>query len=82
MARFIVSPLSDSRMCHVGTNVLTLCVDLVIKGLCRSTLGHFPVLNTVPGANLGESDGIDISGHNHWVHDVEVTNQYAALWID
>ena len=27
------------------------------------------------GANIGGSDGIDISGSNHWVHDVEVTNR-------
>jgi rhamnogalacturonan hydrolase len=37
---------------------------------------------TVSGANVGETDGIDISGNNHWVHDVEVTNQYATLLVD
>lgn len=31
------------------------------------------------GANIGGSDGIDISGDNHWVHDVEVTNRYLRL---
>jgi rhamnogalacturonan hydrolase len=29
----------------------------------------------IRGTNLGGSDGIDISGNNHWVHDVEVTNR-------
>jgi hypothetical protein len=67
-------------ICRVSTNVRTFWVDLVIRGLYRATIGQLMVLNTVSGANLGETDGIDINGGwNHWVHDVEVTNQYSAL---
>jgi hypothetical protein len=69
------SYLSAGLMRHVGTDELTLCVDLVIRGLYRATLSHFPMFNTIPGARVGETDGIDINtGYNYWVHDVEVTN--------
>ncbi|KIJ54506.1 glycoside hydrolase family 28 protein [Sphaerobolus stellatus SS14] len=35
----------------------------------------------IRGTNLGGSDGIDISGINHWVHDVEVTNRDECVTI-
>ncbi|KDR70187.1 hypothetical protein GALMADRAFT_890769 [Galerina marginata CBS 339.88] len=35
----------------------------------------------IRGTNLGASDGIDISGVNHWVHDVEVTNRDECVTI-
>ncbi|KIM26589.1 glycoside hydrolase family 28 protein [Serendipita vermifera MAFF 305830] len=35
----------------------------------------------IRGANIGGSDGIDISGSNHWVHDVEVTNRDECVTI-
>ncbi|PVG00146.1 rhamnogalacturonase [Serendipita vermifera] len=35
----------------------------------------------IRGANIGGSDGIDISGENHWVHDVEVTNRDECVTI-
>jgi len=35
----------------------------------------------IRGTNLGGSDGIDISGVNHWVHDVEVTNRDECVTI-
>ncbi|TDL15361.1 rhamnogalacturonase [Rickenella mellea] len=35
----------------------------------------------IRGANLGGSDGIDISGTNHWVHDVEVTNRDECVTV-
>lgn len=35
----------------------------------------------IRGGNLGGSDGIDISGVNHWVHDVEVTNRDECVTV-
>ncbi|KLO13032.1 rhamnogalacturonan-hydrolase [Schizopora paradoxa] len=35
----------------------------------------------IRGTNLGGSDGVDISGVNHWVHDVEVTNRDECVTI-
>ncbi|PVG00147.1 pectin lyase-like protein [Serendipita vermifera] len=35
----------------------------------------------IRGANIGGSDGIDVSGTNHWVHDVEVTNRDECVTI-
>ncbi|KAG9044393.1 hypothetical protein FS837_008218 [Tulasnella sp. UAMH 9824] len=35
----------------------------------------------IRGTNLGGSDGIDISGVNHWVHDVEVTNRDECVTV-
>ncbi|TDL16026.1 rhamnogalacturonase-like protein [Rickenella mellea] len=35
----------------------------------------------IRGANLGGSDGIDIWGSNHWVHDVEVTNRDECVTV-
>lgn len=35
----------------------------------------------IRGTNLGGSDGIDISGDNHWVHDVEVTNRDECVTV-
>lgn len=35
----------------------------------------------IRGANIGGSDGIDISGNNHWVHDVEVTNRDECVTV-
>ncbi|KDR70167.1 hypothetical protein GALMADRAFT_255018 [Galerina marginata CBS 339.88] len=35
----------------------------------------------IRGTNLGGSDGIDISGNNHWVHDVEVTNRDECVTV-
>ncbi|KAF9526747.1 rhamnogalacturonase [Crepidotus variabilis] len=35
----------------------------------------------IRGSNIGGSDGIDISGDNHWVHDVEVTNRDECVTI-
>ncbi|KAG9008468.1 hypothetical protein FRB94_013192 [Tulasnella sp. JGI-2019a] len=35
----------------------------------------------IRGTNLGGSDGIDISGTNHWVHDVEVTNRDECVTV-
>ncbi|KAG8860325.1 hypothetical protein FRB96_003974, partial [Tulasnella sp. 330] len=35
----------------------------------------------IRGTNLGGSDGIDISGANHWVHDVEVTNRDECVTV-
>ncbi|TDL22539.1 pectin lyase-like protein, partial [Rickenella mellea] len=35
----------------------------------------------IRGANLGGSDGIDISGTNHRVHDIEVTNRDECVTI-
>jgi len=35
----------------------------------------------IRGGNLGGSDGIDVSGTNHWVHDVEVTNRDECVTI-
>ncbi|KAF8578955.1 glycoside hydrolase family 28 protein [Ramaria rubella] len=35
----------------------------------------------IRGANIGGSDGIDISGVNHWVHDIEVTNRDECVTI-
>ncbi|EIM79283.1 pectin lyase-like protein [Stereum hirsutum FP-91666 SS1] len=35
----------------------------------------------IRGADIGGSDGIDISGDNHWVHDVEVTNRDECVTI-
>ncbi|THH13679.1 hypothetical protein EW146_g6568 [Bondarzewia mesenterica] len=35
----------------------------------------------IRGANIGGSDGIDISGDNHWVHDVEVTNRDECVTV-
>lgn len=35
----------------------------------------------IRGANIGGSDGIDISGDNHWVHDVEVSNRDECVTI-
>lgn len=27
------------------------------------------------------SDGIDVSGTNHWIHDVEVTNRFVCVGL-
>ncbi|KAF7969538.1 hypothetical protein HWV62_26987 [Athelia sp. TMB] len=35
----------------------------------------------IRGADIGGSDGIDISGTNHWVHDVEVTNRDECVTV-
>ncbi|KAF7974786.1 hypothetical protein HWV62_11271 [Athelia sp. TMB] len=35
----------------------------------------------IRGANIGGSDGVDISGTNHWVHDVEVTNRDECVTV-
>ncbi|TDL25415.1 rhamnogalacturonan-hydrolase [Rickenella mellea] len=35
----------------------------------------------IRGADMGGSDGIDISGSNHWVHDVEVTNRDECVTV-
>ncbi|KAG8860324.1 hypothetical protein FRB96_003973 [Tulasnella sp. 330] len=35
----------------------------------------------IRGTNLGGSDGIDISGANHWVHDIEVTNRDECVTV-
>ncbi|KZW01171.1 rhamnogalacturonase-like protein [Exidia glandulosa HHB12029] len=35
----------------------------------------------IRGAAIGGSDGIDVSGDNHWVHDVMVTNQDECVTI-
>ncbi|KAF7969537.1 hypothetical protein HWV62_26985 [Athelia sp. TMB] len=35
----------------------------------------------IRGADIGGSDGIDITGNNHWVHDVEVTNRDECVTV-
>ncbi|KAI0823445.1 rhamnogalacturonan-hydrolase [Trametes gibbosa] len=35
----------------------------------------------IRGANIGGSDGIDVWGTNHWVHDVEVTNRDECVTV-
>ena len=35
----------------------------------------------VVGANLGGSDGVDVWGSNHWIHDVEVTNRDECVTV-
>ncbi|KAI1791435.1 rhamnogalacturonase [Ganoderma leucocontextum] len=35
----------------------------------------------IRGANLGGSDGIDVWGTNHWIHDVEVTNRDECVTV-
>ncbi|KDR70173.1 hypothetical protein GALMADRAFT_103315 [Galerina marginata CBS 339.88] len=35
----------------------------------------------IRGANIGGSDGIDVSGNNHWVHDVEVSNRDECVTV-
>ncbi|KIO23148.1 glycoside hydrolase family 28 protein [Tulasnella calospora MUT 4182] len=35
----------------------------------------------IRGTNLGGSDGVDITGNNHWVHDVEVTNRDECVTV-
>lgn len=33
------------------------------------------------GGNLGGSDGVDVWGTNHWIHDVEVTNRDECVTV-
>ncbi len=33
------------------------------------------------GANIGGSDGIDVWGTNHWIHDIEVTNRDECVTV-
>ncbi|EJD50847.1 hypothetical protein AURDEDRAFT_199574 [Auricularia subglabra TFB-10046 SS5] len=35
----------------------------------------------IRGAAIGGSDGVDVSGDNHWIHDVMVTNQDECVTI-
>ncbi|KAG8839610.1 hypothetical protein FRB91_006866 [Serendipita sp. 411] len=35
----------------------------------------------IRGADIGGSDGIDVSGTNHWIHDVSVTNRDECVTI-
>lgn len=35
----------------------------------------------IRGADIGGSDGIDVSGSNIWIHDVEVTNRDECVTI-
>ncbi|EIM85320.1 rhamnogalacturonase [Stereum hirsutum FP-91666 SS1] len=35
----------------------------------------------IRGADIGGSDGVDISGDNHWVHDVMVTNRDECVTV-
>ena len=53
----------------------------------RGTQGTFCVVmarltfSAMTGANLGGSDGIDVWGTNHWIHDVEVTNRDECVTV-
>ncbi|KAH9923923.1 rhamnogalacturonase [Epithele typhae] len=35
----------------------------------------------IRGTNLGGSDGVDVWGSNHWIHDVEVTNRDECVTV-
>ncbi|KAI0645895.1 rhamnogalacturonase-like protein [Trametes meyenii] len=35
----------------------------------------------IRGANIGGSDGIDVTGTNHWIHDVQVTNRDECVTV-
>ncbi|KAI0830349.1 rhamnogalacturonase [Trametes gibbosa] len=35
----------------------------------------------IRGANMGGSDGVDVWGSNHWIHDVEVTNRDECVTV-
>ncbi|EJD02525.1 rhamnogalacturonan-hydrolase [Fomitiporia mediterranea MF3/22] len=35
----------------------------------------------IRGANIGGSDGVDVWGTNHWIHDVEVTNRDECVTV-
>ncbi|KAL1943442.1 hypothetical protein VTO73DRAFT_4517 [Trametes versicolor] len=35
----------------------------------------------IRGGNLGGSDGVDVWGTNHWIHDVEVTNRDECVTV-
>ncbi|RDX45296.1 rhamnogalacturonase [Lentinus brumalis] len=35
----------------------------------------------IRGANIGGSDGIDVWGTNHWIHDIEVTNRDECVTV-
>ena len=35
----------------------------------------------IRGADIGGSDGIDVWGDNHWIHDVMVTNRDECVTI-
>lgn len=55
-------------------------VDSPAFHLILDNCSNGEVYNTViRGANRGGLDGMDVSGSNIWIHDVEVTNKVGPL---
>ncbi len=50
-----------------------------ISGDCLRRVMY--VLTFCTGSNIGGSDGVDVWGTNHWIHDVEVTNRDECVTV-
>lgn len=57
--------------------------NMAIRGTCFAKLMPSQEMadSWLAGANLGGSDGVDVWGTNHWIHDVEVTNRDECVTV-